>query len=132
MESRQFTEVLIGGNLYRLSGVENEEYMQQVAIYLNGKLSELKRTEGFTRLPADYQNVMVQLNIADDYFKVKEQAKKLAGELEEREKELYQVKHDLITTQLKMESAAREKAAEGEQGGYRDFIVLNRPENQNE
>ena len=72
MNSRQFTEILIGGNLYRLSGVENEEYMQQVAIYLNGKLSELKRTEGFTRLPADYQSVMVQLNLADDYFKVKE------------------------------------------------------------
>lgn len=129
MESRQFTEVLIGGNLYRLSGVENEEYMQQVAIYLNSKLSELKRTEGFTRLPADYQNVMVQLNIADDYFKAKEQVKKLTRELEEREKELYQVKHDLITTQLKMEAVTRETSAEGNQDSYRDFIVLNRPEN---
>jgi cell division protein ZapA len=102
MDSRQFTEVLIGGNLYRLSGVENEEYMQQVAIYLNGKWSELKRTEGFIRLPADYQNVMVQLNVADDYFKAKEQLAQLKSELEEREKELYQVKHDLITTQLKL------------------------------
>ena len=102
MDSRQFTEVLIGGNLYRLSGVENEEYMQQVAIYLNGKWSELKRTEGFTRLPADYQNVMVQLNVADDYFKAKKQLAQLKSELEEREKELYQVNHDLITTQLKL------------------------------
>lgn len=131
MESRQYTEVLIGGNLYRLSGVENEEYMQQVAIYLNSKLSELKRTEGFTRLPADYQNVMVQLNIADDYFKAKEQVKKLTRELEEREKELYQVKHDLITTQLKMEALSRE-ASSGDgsnQNEFREFIVLNRPEN---
>jgi len=128
MNSRQFTEILIGGNLYRLSGVENEEYMQQVAIYLNGKLSELKRTEGFTRLPADYQSVMVQLNLADDYFKVKEQLAQLKTELEDREKELYQVKHDLITTQLKMDSAARETAAARETDNYRDFIVLNRPE----
>lgn len=126
MESRQFTEVLIGGNLYRLSGVENEEYMQQVAIYLNSKLSELKRTEGFTRLPADYQSVMVQLNIADDYFKAKEQVNKLSRQLEDREKELYQVKHDLITTQLKMEAAGREAAATAE--GQREFIILNRPE----
>ncbi|MBQ8815114.1 MAG: cell division protein ZapA [Lachnospiraceae bacterium] len=128
MESRQYTEVLIGGNLYRLSGMENEEYMQQVAIYLNGKLSELKRTEGFTRLPADYQSVMIQLNIADDYFKAKEQLNNLAHELEEREKELYQVKHDLITTQLKMEAASRETAAGIDPDGHRDFIVLNRPE----
>ena len=128
MDSRQFTEIMIGGNLYRLSGVENEEYMQQVAIYLNGKLSELKRTEGFSRLPADYQNVLVQLNIADDYFKVKEQLAQLNAQLEEREKELYQVKHDLITTQLKMDSAAREAAATKDTDSYRDFIVLNRPE----
>ena len=128
MDSRQFTEIMIGGNLYRLSGVENEEYMQQVAIYLNSKLSELKRTEGFSRLPADYQNVLVQLNIADDYFKVKEQLAQLNAQLEEREKELYQVKHDLITTQLKMDSAAREAAAAKDTDSYRDFIVLNRPE----
>ena len=38
----------------------------------------------------------------DDYFKVKEQLAQLKSELEEREKELYQVKHDLITTQLKL------------------------------
>lgn len=129
MESRQYTEVMIGGNLYRLSGVENEEYMQQVAIYLNSKLGELKRTEGFTRLPADYQSVMVQLNIADDYFKAKEQAARLSQQLEEREKELYQVKHDLITTQLKMEAANREVTGGNESDGYRDFIVLNRPDN---
>lgn len=128
MKSRQYTEVLIGGNLYRLSGVENEEYMQQVAIYLNGKLSELKQTEGFGRLPADYQNVMVQLNIADDYFKEKETGIRLRAQLEEMEKELYQVKHDLITTQLRMEAAGREASDAEEAVPERELIVLNRKE----
>lgn len=123
MESRKYTEVMIGGNLYRLSGVEDEEYMQQVAIYLNGKVTELKRADGFTRLPADYQNVMVQLNIADDYFKAKEQITGLRRQLEEQEKELYQVKHDLITMQLKME--AQETAAADDEG-QKELIVLNR------
>jgi len=101
---KQYTEVMIGGNIYRLSGVENEEYLQQVAIYLNSKLKELRQTDGFSRLPADYQNLMVQMNVADDYFKAKEKVAKLNQKLEDMEKELYQVKHDLITNQLKMES----------------------------
>lgn len=123
---KQYTEVLIGGNLYRLSGVENEEYLQQVAIYLNSKLKELRQTDGFTRLPADYQSLMIQMNVADDYFKAKEKAAKLAQKLEEMEKELYHVKHDLITTQLKMEAQQKENKGISEQYGEPELFVLNR------
>lgn len=122
---KQYTEVMIGGNIYRLSGVENEEYLQQVAIYLNSKLKELRHTDGFTRLPADYQNLMVQMNVADDYFKAKEKAAKLNQKLEELEKELYQVKHDLITNQLKMESLQK-GLMDADQYGEPELFVLNR------
>ena len=121
---KQYTEVMIGGNIYRLSGVENEEYLQQVAIYLNSKLKELRQTDGFTRLPADYQNLMVQMNVADDYFKAKEKAAKLNQKLEEMEKELYQVKHDLITNQLKMESLQK-GIMDADQYGEPELFVLN-------
>ena len=122
---KQYTEVMIGGNIYRLSGVENEEYLQQVAIYLNSKLKELRQTDGFSRLPADYQNLMVQMNVADDYFKAKEKAAKLNQKLEEMEKELYQVKHDLITNQLKMESLQK-GIMDADQYGEPELFVLNR------
>lgn len=122
---KQYTEVMIGGNIYRLSGVENEEYLQQVAIYLNSKLKELRQTDGFSRLPADYQNLMVQMNVADDYFKAKERAAKLNQKLEEMEKELYQVKHDLITNQLKMESMQK-GLMDADQLGGPELFVLNR------
>ena len=32
-------EVLIGGKVYTLSGFESEEYLQQVATYLNSKMN---------------------------------------------------------------------------------------------
>lgn len=123
---KQYTELMIGGNLYRLSGVENEEYLQQVAIYLNSKLKELRQTDGFSRLPADYQSLMIQMNVADDYFKAKEKSAKLNQKLEEMEKELYHVKHDLITTQLKMEAQQKENKGVSEQFGEPELFVLNR------
>ena len=92
---------------------------------LNSKLKELRQTDGFSRLPADYQNLMVQMNVADDYFKAKEKAAKLNQKLEEMEKELYQVKHDLITNQLKMESLQK-GLMDADQYGEPELFVLNR------
>ena len=75
------TEVIIGGRVLTLSGYESEEYLQKVASYINNKLAEYNRVESFRRQPADIQNILVELNIADDYFK----AKKQIEEMEEKE-----------------------------------------------
>ena len=51
------------------------------------------------------KNTLIQLNIADDYFKAKAQVEKLERDLENKEKELYDLKHDLISNTVKTESA---------------------------
>jgi cell division protein ZapA len=48
---------------------------------------------------------LIQLNIADDYFKAKSQVEKLEHDLEQKEKEIYDLKHDLISNQIKTETA---------------------------
>ena len=48
---------------------------------------------------------LLQLNIADDYFKAKDQVEKLERDLENKEKEIYDLKHDLISNQVKTETA---------------------------
>ena len=40
--AKHFTEVLIGGKVYTLSGFEGEEYLQKVSSYLNHKITECK------------------------------------------------------------------------------------------
>ena len=50
------------------------------------------------------QNFLLQLNIADDYFKAKKQIALLEEEIQRKEKELYDLKHDLISCQIKMDS----------------------------
>ena len=38
--AKHFTEVLIGGKVYTLSGFEGEEYLQKVSSYLNHKITD--------------------------------------------------------------------------------------------
>lgn len=108
MGSKNYTDVLIAGKIYTLGGQEEESYLQQVASYLNDKISGLHRQDGFRKQPEDYQNVMTYLNIADDYFKERENAGALYEQKEELEKETYRLKHELVSTQMKLEALKAE------------------------
>lgn len=108
MQSKTDTEVLIGGKVFTLSGYESAEYLQKIAMYLNNKMSEYSKVESFKRLPGDTQNVLMQLNIADDYFKAQNQIASLEDNLETRAKDLYDLKHQLITAQIKMDGLEKD------------------------
>lgn len=107
MSSKTDTEVIIGGKMYTIAGYESEEYLQKVASYVNNKINEYGKIEGFLRQPLDTQNVLLQLNMADDYFKAKRQVELLEEELKGKEKEVYDLKHELISTQMKLENAEK-------------------------
>ena len=102
--AKHFTEVLIGGKVYTLSGFEGEEYLQKVSSYLNHKITECANSEGYRKQSADTRNVLLALNIADDYFKAKDQIEKNEAKLAQQEKEIYDLKHDLISAQIKAEN----------------------------
>ena len=105
MASKTDTEVIIGGKVFTLSGYESEESLQKVASYINNKVNEYNKIDSFKRQPMDTQGVLMQLNIADDFFKAKKQISVLEEELQTKEKELYDLKHELISTQMKLESS---------------------------
>ena len=97
MAAKTSAEVVIDGKVYTLSGYEGEEYLQKVAAYINNKISEFDGIEDYRHIPLNMKNTLIQLNIADDYFKAKAQVEKLERDLENKEKELYDLKHDLIS-----------------------------------
>ncbi|MDE7019212.1 MAG: cell division protein ZapA [Lachnospiraceae bacterium] len=107
MSAKTDTEVIIGGKVFTLSGYESEEYLQKVASYINNKVTEYGKVDSFRRQPLDTQNVLMQLNIADDYFKARQQIGLLEEELKGKEKELYDLKHELIASQIKLENTER-------------------------
>lgn len=101
------TEVIIGGKVLTLSGYESEEYLQKVASYINNKLTEYGRVESFRRQPVDTQHILLELNIADDYFKAKHQISLLEEDASSKEKELYDLKHELIAAQIRLENTEK-------------------------
>ena len=110
MPAKNEAEVAIGGKVITLSGYESREYIQKVAAYLDNKLDEHKKMESYNRLPLEFQNIMIQLNIADEFFKAKNMADTLKGDLESKDKEIYDLKHELITLQAKTDKQAEEIA----------------------
>ena len=104
MSTKTDTEVIIAGKVFTLSGYESEEYLQKVASYINNKAAEYNKVDSFRRQSIDTQNVLLQLNIADDYFKAKKQISLREEEIQNKEKEMYDLKHELIASQIKLES----------------------------
>lgn len=107
MSTKTDTEVIIAGKVFTLSGYESEEYLQKVASYINNKVVEYNKVDSFKRQSLDTQNVLMQLNIADDYFKAKKQISLLEEELQNKEKEMYDLKHELIASQIKLENTEK-------------------------
>ncbi len=97
MSSKTSAQVIIGGRVYTLSGYEEEAYLQKVASYLNGKL------EDYTKLSGDMKSVLLELNIADDYFKAKAQVERLERELQQKEDESSDLKNELVSRQIEQE-----------------------------
>ena len=107
MAGKTDAEVIIGGKVLTLCGYESEEYLQKVASYINNKMAEYNKVDSFRRQPVDMQNILLQLNIADDYFKARKQISSLEEELENKETELYELKHQLVAAQIKLESTEK-------------------------
>ena len=104
MSAKTNAEVVIGGKVYTLSGFESEEYLQKIASYINTKISEAEELDSFKHLTPDMRAILTELNIADDYFKAKAQVEKLELDLEAKEREIYNLKHDLISNQVQTET----------------------------
>ena len=108
MPTKNTTQVLIGGKIVKLSGYESEEYLQKVAAYLNHKLAELSELPGYNRQPVESKSTLLCLNIADDYFKAKRQAEMFEEDSQGKDKEVYELKHELIALQLKLDETLKE------------------------
>lgn len=111
MSSKNDTEVIINGRIYTISGYESPEYLQKVAAYINGKINEFKNAESYKNLSVDMQRTLLELNVADDYFKAKKQADALEIDIASKDKQLYDIKHELISAQIKLEALEKENAS---------------------
>ena len=108
MDTKNYAQVLIDGKIYTLTGSEGEAYLQKTASYVNEKLTAMRRLPGFGKQNSDYQMAMLGLNVADDYFKAREEADRAVSERDAMEKETYSLKHELVGTQMKLEAVLKD------------------------
>ena len=107
MAQKNDIKVVINNKVYTLSGQESEDYLQNVATYINGKIAECQSSEAYRRFNAEYQNVLLALNRADDYFKAKDQVNQMLTEDDDKDKQIYDLRHEVIEVQIKYESAQK-------------------------
>ena len=107
MAVKNTAQVIIGGKIITLGGYESSEYFKQVANYMNRKLSELSEMPGYSRQPMETKHTLLSLNITDDYFKARKQVETYEQDLQQKDQEMYDLKHELISLKMQMEEARK-------------------------
>ena len=69
MAMKNAVEVVVDGRVYKISGYESQEYMHQIAVYINEKMTQCHNTENYRKQSSDQRQLMLSMNLADDYFK---------------------------------------------------------------
>ena len=108
MNKKHDIEVIIQNKRYTLCGYESEEYLQKIASYINGKYAGYKEIDAYKQLDADMKNILLQINIADDYFKAKDKIAELKTMNDQKSQEIYDIKHEVIAAQTELDDATKE------------------------
>lgn len=96
MQKRTEAEVIINGKRYKIVGIEEEEYLQKIATYLNSKYAAMKEVKGYRTMDLDMKQALVLINVADDYLKCRQQLADKQTEVEQRETDIFNMKHDML------------------------------------
>lgn len=124
MAEKNETKVLIRGNVLTLSGYEPVDYQQKVASYINDKYDQCEHMDGFRFLNSDTKSVLLDLNIADDYFKAKAHLEVLEIELEKKNSEADTLKNQLAILKSKLETAQSQVAELQEMAGQNAAKIM--------
>mgnify|MGYP000924047120 CR=1 FL=1 len=111
MNKMNDVEVIINNKRYNLLGYESEEYLQKIASYINNKYAEFKKKDFYKMLDNEMKSILLEINIADDYFKIRNQIKELEAENENNSNDIFNLKHELISIQTKLDMKEKEVQA---------------------
>lgn len=87
MGKKNKIEAIIGGTVYVLQGEESQEYMQQVALYIDQKMNKVKKSDIGNRMSTTQIAMLTSINVADDLFKTKEKLKLAETALQDQDLE---------------------------------------------
>lgn len=84
--------VRIAGKEYTLVGIESDEYIQKVALYIDKKMNEIVKIN--SKLSTSMAAVLAAVNVADDFFKTHENEVHLKKELKYIQEEVARLREE--------------------------------------
>ena len=118
LSTRNKVELRIAGKDYTIIGTEPEEYIQRVGLYIDRKMSDILKTGN--KLSTSMAAVLTAINVADDYFKCRDNEASLKQDLKQAQEELEALREEKrrlveeneliegINNELKLDLAKRE------------------------
>lgn len=125
MNEKTDVQVIINGKQYTICGYESSDYLQHIANHINEKFDEFKRQDAYNRLDMDMKNILLAINLSDDFFKAQKLAEENKQQQGEVEQEMFRMRHELVSRDEEMKTLkaqlkeAQEKAAESEKKNIR-------------
>ena len=92
MTVKNKVEIRIAGKDYTLVGVESDEYIQKVGLYIDRKMNEVLKVN--STLSTAMASVLTAINVADDFFKAQDSEKYLKKELKQVTEELEKLREE--------------------------------------
>lgn len=108
MSGKNKAKVMIDGQILTIGGYESAEYLQNIANYVNRKIAELERVPNYSRMSSDVKKALLAINIADDYFKAREQIDTLEEDIANRNREAYEIKDKLVSAGVEIENLKKQ------------------------
>ncbi len=105
MNKKNDARVCINGKNYNIAGYENVEYLHRIADYINNKYAEIKGQNGSNIINDSEKNILMMINIADDYLKLREKDEEISYGFDDRQKEIANLKRELVGLQTRLEAA---------------------------
>lgn len=100
--------IKIGTKELTITSEDSAEHMQNIADFVNEKLVECEETDSFKMISPEMRTIILELNLADEYLKVKSSRDDALLELSERNKELYDLKHELISLKMNYDTCKKQ------------------------
>jgi len=115
--------VVIDGKVISLRSDESAEHMQKVALYVDKKIAELKGKNLSAVVDERVRSILIAINLADDYFKIKDKHTVLESETKklERSAAKYEKENIDLAKQLAKVQAELTKVSTEFEEFLRDF-----------
>lgn len=102
------TNITIAGKSYQLAGQESGDYLSRLAEYIEGKYQEFSQDVSFRSQSVDKQQLLLQINIADDYFKSKEQISVYVRQCAEKDAQIRELEQKIADMKTRYDNVQSE------------------------